>query len=104
MIIESGIKHVAYFWFAEKESKDEALKLVQEMAAAIPNVGDVRIGGPVDHDWPAWKIDKSWDLAFIVSFRTVDECREYFHHPVHQRNAKRLTELSDKVFANYIQY
>jgi hypothetical protein len=38
MIIESGIKHVAYFWFKDDTSKDEALSLVQEMATSIPNV------------------------------------------------------------------
>jgi hypothetical protein len=71
------------------------------MARSIPIAGDLRLGGPVDHDWPAWRIDTSWDLAFIVSFRNIDDCREYVHHPVHQANAKRLTELSEKVVANY---
>jgi stress responsive alpha/beta barrel protein len=103
MIREAGVKHVAVFWLKEGESRAEALHLIGQLGA-IPHVVSIVAGGPVDHDWPALRIDRSWDVAFVASFREIAHCRAYFESPDHQRIASRLRDMSDRLFAIYVGY
>jgi hypothetical protein len=103
MIHEAGVKHVAVFWLKEGESSSEALDLISRLTA-IPQVVSIVAGGPLDHDWPAVRIDTSWDVAFVASFRGIDHCRAYFASDIHQRIATRLRDMSDRLFAIYVDY
>ena len=103
MIIEAGIKHVAVFWLKEGESPSAALDLISQLGE-IPEVVSLVAGSPLDHDWPALRIDKSWDVAFVASFQRIEQCRSYFDNEIHQRAASRLRDMSDRLFAIYIGY
>lgn len=103
MITEAGVKHVAVFWLRNGQSRAEALGLIAELGA-IPDVTSIVVGGPLDHDWPAVRVDTSWDIAFVASFRDIGRCRAYFASDIHQRVATRLREMSEKLFAIYIDY
>jgi Stress responsive A/B Barrel Domain len=103
MISEAGVKHVAVFWLREPGSRAEALDLIAQLST-IPQVASIVAGGPLDHDWPAVRIDKSWDVAFVASFRDIGHCRAYFASDVHQRIATRLRDLSERLFAIYVDY
>jgi hypothetical protein len=103
VIIENGVKHLGVFWLKDPDTKDQALDLIAQLGD-LPQVRSVVGGGPIDHDWPAMKIDKSWDVACDVWLKDIDNCRDYFNDPEHQRIAKQLVELSERVFAIYIDY
>lgn len=103
MISEKGVRHVAVFWLKDPATDAEALELIAGLAD-LPQVRSVISGGPIDHDWPASKIDKSWHVACEVSLKDIDACRDYFNDPEHQRIAIRLRDLSERVFAFYIDY
>jgi hypothetical protein len=103
MIIQKGIKHVAVSWL--KPGVDpEKIKQLAAGLAEIPQVAELVIGGPVDHDWAALKVDKSWDFGMVVSFRTVDDCRDYFNDERHQRIAGEMRDNAERVFALYLDY
>jgi hypothetical protein len=103
MISEAGVKHVAVFWLKDGESRAGALDLIAQLSA-IPEVLSLVAGGPLDHDWPAVRIDTSWDVAFVASFRGIGHCRAYFGSGTHQRIATRLRDMSDRLFAIYVDY
>ena len=103
MISEAGIKHVAVFWLKEGEPSAAALDLIRQLGE-IPEVVSLVAGGPLDHDWPARSIDKSWDVAFVASFQRIEHCRSYFDNEIHQRAAGRLREMSERLFAFYIGF
>jgi hypothetical protein len=103
MIIQSGIKHLAVCWLRAGVDRAEFAELASGLAA-IPQVVDLVVGGPVDHDWPAVKVDKSWDVGLVATFRTVDDCRAYFHDERHQRIAAEMKDLSERVFALYLDF
>ena len=98
MIVEKGVRHVGVFWLNDSRTKDQALDLIAELAT-LPQVRSVIAGSPIDHDWPAMKVDKSWDVAVEVWLKDIDDCRDYFNDPDHQRIATALRELSERVFA-----
>ncbi|WP_433502990.1 hypothetical protein ACQP04_24980 [Pseudonocardia halophobica] len=50
------------------------------------------------------KVDKSWDFGMVVSFKTIDDCRAYFHDERHQRIAKEMTSHAERMFALYLEY
>jgi hypothetical protein len=102
MIYGSGVKHVAKFWLKCSDDVPEIEKRVAELAR-IPQVLDLVVGGPLDSDWGR-RIDKSYDLAFIASFRSLADCRAYFDCEVHQRVAGELQEIAHRVEAMYVAY
>jgi hypothetical protein len=103
MTSETGIKHVAVFWLKDRESRSAALDLINQLGE-IPEVVSLVAGGPVDHDWAAVRIDKSWDVAFVASFQRIEHCRSYFTSDIHQRTAGQLRDMSERLFAFYIGY
>jgi hypothetical protein len=58
---------------------------------------------PPEIDWPAQQIDSSYDVAFVSTFKNVDGCRAYFEDERHQRIAGELRDLSERIFAMYLQ-
>lgn len=103
MITETGVKHLAVFWLKEGKSRAQALDLIGQLGN-LPEVVSLVAGGPLDHDWPAVRIDRSWDVAFVASFQRIEHCRWYFASDIHQRVATQLRDMSDRLFAIYIDY
>ena len=98
-----SVKHVAVFWLKDSADTERALALMAALAE-LPQVQGIVTGGPVDHDWPAKKIDKSWHVGCVIELADQDACRDYFNDPRHQNLAGQLRDLSSDVFALYLEY
>jgi hypothetical protein len=103
VIVESGVKHVVVFWLKEGSVKDKALALISQLAS-LPQVQSLAAGGPIDHDWAAVSIDKSWHIGFVAELKTKNDCRAYFHEPLHRNVAGQLRDMSERIFAMYMDY
>jgi len=102
MIYGHGVKHVARFWLREASDAREIEQRIEELAQ-LPQVIETVMGRPLNTDWGR-RIDKSYDLGFVMTFRTLDDCRAYFAEEVHQRVAGELMEIAERVEAFYIEY
>ena len=102
MIHASGVKHVAKFWLRSPDDAPEIERRVAELAT-IPEVIDMIVGPPLDTDWGR-RIDTSYDLVFIATFKSREACRAYFQSELHQRVAAEIQEIAERVEALYVQY
>ena len=102
MIGGTGVKHVARFWLSSPNHRADLERCVAELAA-ISHVVDIVSGPPLDSDWGR-RIDKSYDLAFVMTFRTLADCRKYFEDEIHQRVIVEIEPLVNRVEAFYFQY
>jgi hypothetical protein len=102
VICASGIKHVARFWLRSPEDKPEIERRVAQLAT-LPQVVDMIIGPPLDTDWSS-RLDKSYDLAFIATFKSRDACHAYYEADFHQRIAAELQQIAERIEAFYVEY
>ena len=103
MIVQSGVKHVAVYWLKQPSDKEILMEMLGRLAT-LPQVESMVIGPPIDHDWPAMRIDSSWDVGFVAELRDKDACRDYFDDPLHQKLAHGMIDLVERVFPFYIDY
>ena len=61
------------------------------------------VGPPLDTDWGR-RIDKSYDLVFIATFKSCEACRAYFESELHQRVAREIQQIAERVEALYVLY
>lgn len=97
-----GVKHVARFWLRDPGDAADVVSRF-DLLGAIPQVVDMVAGPPLASDWGR-RIDTSYDLAFVMTFRTLEDCRAYFLDDLHQRIAGELENIADRIDAFYVQY
>jgi Stress responsive A/B Barrel Domain len=102
VISATGVKHVARFWLRRPDDRGEVERCIAQLAT-IQHVVDTVVGPPLDSNWGR-RIDKSYDLAFVMTFRTLGDCRAYFEDELHQRMIGEIEPLVDRVEAFYLQY
>lgn len=98
----TGVKHVARFWLRSTDDMPEIERRVAELAT-LPEVIDMIIGPPLDTDWSD-RLDKSYHLAFIATFKSREACFSYYEAERHQRIARELQEIAERVEAFYVEY
>jgi hypothetical protein len=102
MIRAKGVKHVARFWLKDPGDAPQIERRIEQLAG-IPQVIDLIVGPPLDSDWGR-QIDKSYDLAFVMTFRDLEDCRTYFLDDLHQRLAGELERIAERIEAFYVEY
>jgi stress responsive alpha/beta barrel protein len=102
LIYAHGVKHVARFWLRRPSDLPEIQSRIEELTS-IPQVIETVVGAPLDTDWGR-RIEKSYDVAFIMTFRTLEDCRTYFEDSLHQRVALELQQIAERVEAFYVEY
>ena len=102
MIYAHGVKHVARFWLRKDSDVPEIEQRIQQLAQ-LPQVVETVVGRPMATDW-GQRIDKSYDLGFVMTFRALEDCLAYFLDEIHQRVAGELMEIAERVEAFYIEY
>jgi hypothetical protein len=61
------------------------------------------VGPPLDTDWSD-RLDTSYDLAFIATFKSREACLAYYEAELHQRIAGELQKIAERIEACYVQY
>lgn len=73
------IKHLVFTKFADPaESVPEACRLLNALPAQIPEIVTLETGADVLHS------GRSFDMALIVTFRSLDDLAVYDKHPAHE--------------------
>jgi hypothetical protein len=98
----NGVKHVARFWLRSPGDVPEIERRVAELAT-LPEVIDIIVGPPLDTDWSD-RLDKSYDLAFIATFKSREACFSYYAAERHQRIAGELQKIAERIEAFYVEY
>ena len=74
------IKHIVFTKFSDPaESVPEARKLLAALPAQIPEIVSLETGADVLHS------ERSFDMALIVTFRSLADLKVYDTHPAHQQ-------------------
>ena len=74
------LQHYVFLKFREDTSAGHVAEFCARMLAlrdAIDDIRQLEIGRDELHD------ARSWDLALIMAFESVDALRTYQHHPLH---------------------
>ena len=81
---ENGLIHTVYFWLNDDVTEDRKKEFEQALIdlSEVPSIENFYWGPPavtVDRD----VIDKSYDYAINVFFKSVEAEQEYQVHPIH---------------------
>jgi Stress responsive A/B Barrel Domain len=102
VIYATGVKHVAKFWLRSPDDIPEIEQRVAELAT-LPEVIDMIVGPPLDTGWSD-RLDTSYDLVFIATFKSGQACLAYYEAELHQRIAGELQKIAERIEACYVQY
>jgi len=102
VISATGVKHVAKFWLRSPDDIPAIERRVAELAT-LPQVIDMIVGPPMDSDWSD-RLDTSYDLAFIATFKSRDACLAYYEADRHQAIAAELQKIAERIEAFYVEY
>jgi hypothetical protein len=75
------IMHVVLMRFADPDDADEAVRLAESLAEAIPVVRRL-VAGPTVVTTP-----NSYDVGLVVEVDSMQDLQEYHHHPAHEAAA-----------------
>jgi Stress responsive A/B Barrel Domain len=64
---------------------------------------DMIVGPPLDTDWSG-RLDTSYDLAFVATFKSREACLAYDEAELHQRIVGELQKIAERIEACYVQY
>ncbi|BCX46806.1 stress responsive barrel domain protein [Haloferula helveola] len=84
------VDHVVIFWLKRPGNGDdkERLHAAAGQLEAIPGVLAVRHGNVIASDREI--VDDSFDLAYIITFDSVESLRAYDPHPIHAKLAAEV--------------
>lgn len=72
------IKHIVFTKFQDSaENVPEAKALLSALPEKIPQIVSLEVGADVLHS------ERSYDMALIVTFRSLDDLKLYDTHPEH---------------------
>ena len=83
------IRHIVFFKIKD-EYRDEIPQLVENfygMKGRIEGMLDLEAGADILHS------ERSWDLALVTTFDSMESFNAYQTHPVHQPVRKRMHEV-----------
>jgi heme-degrading monooxygenase HmoA len=83
------ITHIVLFKLLHgtPEKAEEARQVLAGMAGKIPAVRHLEVGVDLTHS------ERSYDLALLVRFDSLDDLRAYQVHPVHVEVLKYMQEV-----------
>ena len=90
--------HVVYFWLKNSKSKEDTIKLYNELNKFLTQNKQVltsHIGSPVESEREV--VDSSYDLSLIVTFNSKEEQEVYQNDPTHLSFIDKASNLWEKV-------
>ncbi len=80
------ITHIVLFKLVHNnaETVDEARKILSSMAGRIPQLRHLEVGANLFHSY------RSYDLALVAKFDTLEDLQAYQNHPVHVEVVKYM--------------
>ncbi|MEC0249143.1 Dabb family protein [Paenibacillus chitinolyticus] len=87
------ITHVVFFKLKDRspESVEQARAKLQNMEGKISELLHIEVGADVIHS------ERSYDLALITKFNSLEDLKAYNVHPVHQDVLAYMVEAKDGV-------
>jgi hypothetical protein len=89
------ITHVVLFKLkdASKQSVEEAKDVLLDMKGKIPLLRHLEVGMDVLHS------ERSYDIALITRFDSMDDLKAYQIHPIHLEVAKYINSVKEASIA-----
>ena len=81
------VKHIVMCWLKPDASQDKFIQAVKKLKE-IEQVQSVSVGSKLESIEPV--ADNSFDLSFIITFKTNDDLKVYLDHPKHVDAVKKV--------------
>ncbi|OGX68611.1 MAG: stress responsive protein [Paenibacillus sp. RIFOXYA1_FULL_44_5] len=90
------ITHIVCFKLQDRSESSiaETVQVLANMKGKIPQLIEIEVGTDVLH------LDRSYDIALVTRFHSMDDLQDYQVHPLHQeviKHMKRVVESSVSV-------
>lgn len=83
------ISHIVLFKLIERSNAQKAMDVLLGMKGKIPQLRHLEIGVDVLHS------ERSYDLALLTKFDSMEEMKTYQAHPVHVDILKYMTSVRE---------
>lgn len=87
------ITHVVLFKFKDPANIEKAREALQALNGKVPQLRHLEVGADVIRS------QRSYDLALIAKFDSLDDLQAYQVHPEHQEVVKFILEVKESVIA-----
>ncbi|GIO30293.1 MULTISPECIES: Dabb family protein [Paenibacillus] len=85
------IKHIVFIKLQDRssESVDKTAAILRDMEGKIPQLRAIEVGVDIVHS------ERSFDIALVTEFSSLDDLQAYQVHPVHQEVLRHLNETKE---------
>lgn len=89
------ITHIVFFKLKDrsKENVEKLKDVLMGMDGKIPFLRHLEVGIDIIHS------ERSYDLALVNKFDSIEDLKSYQIHPVHQEVVKYINSVKDSVIA-----
>lgn len=89
------ITHIVFFILKERSEAvvSETVNVLRNMEGKIPQLRYIEVGVDVLHT------ERSYDIALITKFDTLDDLQAYQVHPVHQEVIRHMNNVRESSVA-----
>ncbi|MFD0868431.1 Stress responsive A/B Barrel Domain [Chlamydia abortus] len=89
------ITHIVFFKLKERSEAvvSETVNVLRNMEGKIPQLRYIEVGVDVLHT------ERSYDIALITKFDTLDDLQAYQVHPVHQEVIRHMNNVRESSVA-----
>lgn len=87
------LKHIVFIKLADRspEKVEISRSKLADMEGKIPQLLHIEVGVDVVHS------ERSFDIALITEFESMEDMKAYQVHPVHQEVLAHLAEVKDTI-------
>lgn len=96
-----GVTHVVIMWLYDRADQNAQQQILgaSDRLSKIPGVISISAGRVLPSDRPV--VDSSFDLAYVISFRSEADARQYLENPTHVEIKKNTL---DRYVKKYLVY
>lgn len=87
------ITHVVLFKFKDSSSVEKAREVLLGLKGKIPQLRHIEVGADVLHS------ERSFDIALLTRFDTLEDLEAYQMHPLHVEVAKFISSVRESAVA-----
>ena len=87
------ITHIVLFKLTDRRNAEKARDILLGMRGKIPQLSYLEVGIDVLHS------QRSYDLALVTRFDSLEELQAYQAHPVHVEVSKYMTSVRESAVA-----
>ena len=83
------IMHIVFFKLKDLRNVKKASEVLMGLKGNIPQLRDLEVGIDILHS------DRSYDLALVTKFDSLDDMKAYQIHPVHEEVSKYMASIRE---------